>query len=180
MSLGESHGKAGVRTGLRSGPGWVQAPTPPELMDRIQSRGSHAVPGVRVGMDGHHWPYLHLLEGGVGSSACPHPSDSRVGSLGDVTVRSLWGRRTSVGGARRSFRGLGTGWLGSSADPALSGRPRVGPLRKVLLRPAGGARVCASGSLGRAGTLLGDEGKEKTAEPRRGPACLDQRPGNGS
>lgn len=58
------------------GPG---SKTIPELVDRTGSRGSHAVLGLWVGIDGLHWLCLHLLEGGMGSSSRPRPSDSRVG-----------------------------------------------------------------------------------------------------
>lgn len=58
-------GKLGVRT--------AGANIPPELRNRNRSRGPHAVLALRVGIGGRHWLYLHLLEGGMGSSSRPTP-----------------------------------------------------------------------------------------------------------
>lgn len=77
MSLGESHGEAGVGTGLGSGRGGSGHEDFPQISGQSQSGKSHTVPGPRVGIDGHRWLHLHLLECGMGPSARPRPRDSK-------------------------------------------------------------------------------------------------------
>lgn len=157
MSLGESHGEPGVRTGW--GPAGVgPGPTIPPISGQKQSGKPPAAPGPRAGAGGRPGLYLRLLECGMGRSAassCPHPrpSDSRGGGGPGMAVRSLWslaGRFVSGGGAgpwlrvTRRLRGPGPSWPIQGESQGKSSR-----------RPAGGARVCASGRWGGRG---GDRG----------------------
>lgn len=98
------------------------------------------------------------------------------GRLGDMVVRSVQGPSPGVraaGGARACEGALARlGWVVSATLPHLG--VRVGPRRKALSRPAGGARVCISGSLGQAWPPLGGraEGQDPRSQERPWPTLM--------
>lgn len=120
--------------------------TGPLLVDRTGSRGSHAVLGLRgggvsMGSSGSASIYLRVE---WAQAPVPAPGTLGWGWLGAVAVRSFIGpqpRCEDCWQGEKISEGPRRGVLGGFRDPAGAGRRGVGPRRKVISKPAGGARA---------------------------------------